>query len=105
MKTIEEKAEDFADSKERRGCSYYNGLRDGFIEGYKEAMRWRDPKKEFPPIDKIKYPNGNYSTDVLGEDFEGNNIIVYYDHDEKKWYFTMEGEDYTIRIVKWRPIE
>ena len=80
-------------------------IRQAYTEGYNEAMRWRDPKEEFPPIDKIKYPNGNYSTDVLGEDFEGNNIIVYYDHDEKKWYFTMEGDDYTIHITKWRPIE
>lgn len=104
MKTAEEKAREYSNSG---GIYNEHGERllyMGYLAGYNEAIRWRDPK-ELPLIDKIKYPNGNYSDDVICKDIEGTSYIAYYDHDEKKWCFTMEGEDYTIQIAKWRPIE
>ncbi len=107
MKTIDEKAEEYADRNDliiEDGEYTDRTIINAYLAGYEEAQKWIDPKDDLPEVDKIKYPNGNYSDDVLGEDFEGNSIIIYYNHDEKKWYFTMDGEDYTVHITKWRPI-
>ena len=47
MKTVEEKAARYANEmyqdENERGAWY-----DGYIGGYNEAMRWRDPKEELP---------------------------------------------------------
>lgn len=38
---IKELAEQFADSKERRGCAYWKGLFDGFAEGISKSAVWQ----------------------------------------------------------------
>ena len=41
----EAEAEAYADSKERRGCSYWTGLRDGFKAGAKKKKVKRNSKE------------------------------------------------------------
>ncbi len=95
MKTIEEKADEYIRSviNESMG-SAVNAAYDGFIAGYKEAMRWRDLKEELPEYKGeyfqilLKNPNGIY---FLREIFSQDNI---------DYLLLVEG-DYCV----WKPIE
>lgn len=95
MKTVEEKAEKYAnkkyqDSNEWVACYF------GYMGGYAEATRWRDPKEE-PPINQdivlVKTDNDCYATAYFHGKVSG--FICY-------------GEDAYIEfgdIIGWRPIE
>lgn len=56
IKTDEEiklMADDFADGRERRGCAYWSGLRNGFIGGYQSAFKVV-PKEHLPVVEDGK---------------------------------------------------
>ena len=99
MKTIEEKA----DSYIKRGWfrtvdGWINRVRGGYIQGYKEATRWRNPINEPPKINvsvfvkyetatgKLKYGVGRYVPLGIGNDW------------------TVEGST-SREIIGWRPVE
>ena len=57
MKTAEERAKEYADGMypntdnndySRTTAEEWDACYDGYVEGYNEAMRWRDPKDELP---------------------------------------------------------
>lgn len=107
MKTIEEKAREYADKAypnadsndySRTTAEEWDSCYDGYIEGYKEATRWRDPINEPPESNvsvfvkyetatgKLKYGVGRYFTLGIGNDW------------------TVEGST-SRKIIGWRPIE
>ena len=47
MKTAEEKAERYANEM-YKDAKEWDAWYDGYMGGYNEAMRWRDPKVELP---------------------------------------------------------
>jgi len=96
MKTAEEKAIEYSNSE---GIYNEHGemlLYMGYLEGYNEAMRWRDPGLE-PPEDfehvLVKYE----FTDGSG------NVQIGYDVD---MFVGHEGDFHLIdNVIGWRPIE
>lgn len=87
MKTAEERAEKYAnkkyqDSNEWVACYF------GYMGGYAEAMRWRDPKEELPEEDGLYLCKCKSSS--LGFYFE----VVFLN---KVWR--------TNNVIGWRPIE
>jgi len=99
MKTIEEKA----DSYIKHGWwktvdGWINRVREGYIQGYKEATSWRDPINEPPESNvsvfvkyktatgKLKYGVGRYVPLGIGNDW------------------TVEGST-SRKIIGWRQIE
>jgi len=80
----------------RTPADEWDACYDGYVEGYNEAMRWRDPKEE-PPINQdivlVKTDNDCYATAYFHGKVSG--FICY-------------GEDAYIEfgdIIGWRPIE
>lgn len=97
MKTAEERAEKYAnkkyqDSNEWVACYF------GYMGGYAEAMRWRDPKEEFPTAGEsviVKYRTAK------GKEKYG--IAKYFDLGiGNPW--TIEGSTGR-EVIGWRPIE
>lgn len=84
-------------------------------EGYKEAMRWRDPEEELPEL----LPGCDYSNNVLAqvEGFTETQVmcLLFIPDDEGGWgyvwgncYGDINGEaewDDDYEIIGWRPIE
>lgn len=115
-KTAEEKANEFLDKNigDLLG-SPFDAAYNGFIAGYNEAMRWRDPKEERPEL----LPNRDYSNNVLAQ-VEGYTetqvmCLLYVPDDEGGWgyvwgncYGDINGEaewDDDYEVIGWRPIE
>ena len=98
MKTAEEKAERYAnemyqDANEWDEWDFYY---DGYMGGYSEAMRWRDPEVD-PPTNK----------DVLLVKTDNNCYATAYYHGKASGFITY-GEDAYVEfgeIIGWRPIE
>lgn len=88
MKTAEEKANEYlAEISGNSLGSPINAAYSGFIAGYNEAMRWRDPKEELP-----------------------KNVGLYLCKCEKKlgFYFDIVFFNKVWRsdnVIGWRPIE
>lgn len=114
MKTAEERAEKYAnkkyqDSNEWVACYF------GYMGGYSEAMRWRDPKEELPEL----LPGCDYSNNVLAqvEGFAETQVmcLIFIPDDEGGWgyvwancYGDINGEaewDDDYKVIGWRPIE
>lgn len=103
--TAEEKAREYADGMysntdsndySRTTAEEWDACYDGYVTGYTEAMRWRDPKEE-PPINQdivlVKTDNDCYATAYFHGKASG--FICY-------------GDDAYIEfgdIIGWRPIE
>ena len=104
MKTAEEKAERYAngmyqDAKEWDAWYY------GYVAGYEEAMRWRDPKEELPNRDMQVVIKGGILKNEVGPDIENDYSAGYYD--DGVWYVS-PTDYYSIEIENptgWRPIE
>ncbi|MGJ7024954.1 hypothetical protein [Petrimonas sulfuriphila] len=99
MKTIEEKADLYIKFGWWRTVNgWINRVKEGYIQGYKEATRWRDPKEELPEIGKpiiVKYRTA--------KDVEKYGIAKYFDLGiGNPW--TIEGSTGR-NVIGWRPIE
>lgn len=98
MKTAEEKANEFLDKNigDLLG-SPFDAAYEGFIAGYAEAMRWRDPKIELPHIGEsviVKYRTAkNVEKHGVGRYI---NLGI-----GNPW--TIEGST-SREVVGWRPI-
>jgi len=89
MKTVEEKAKEYVSNQFSRLEHSYEmqemifRTEDGFIAGYNEAMRWRDPKEELPEnvglyLCKCKKQLGFYFDIVFfNKVWRSDNVIVW----------------------------
>ena len=99
MKTVGEKANEYLDkiSGDSLG-SPINAVYSGFIAGYNEAMRWRDPKVELPENGEpviVKY--------MTAKGIKKYGIAKYFKLGiGNPW--TIEGST-SREIIGWRPIE
>ena len=98
MKTAEEKAIEYSNSK---GIYDEHGetlLHMGYLAGHNEAMRWRYPKDELPETEKpviVKYRTAkNVEKYGIGKYF---NLGI-----GNPW--TIEGST-SRNVIGWRPIE
>ena len=113
--TVEEKAKEYSNSE---GIYNEHGERllyMGYLAGYKDATRWRDPKEELPEL----LPGCDYSNNVLAqvEGFTETQVmcLVFIPDDEGEWgyawancYGNINGEaewDDNYKVIGWRPIE
>lgn len=98
MKTVEEKTRASADEYKITGEQNRTMFSSGFLAGYNEAMRWRDPKEELPETGKpviVKYRTAkNVEKHGIGKYF---NLGI-----GNPW--TIEGST-SREVVGWRPIE
>jgi hypothetical protein len=98
MRTVEEKAKEYSNSE---GLYNEHGeilLYMGYLAGYKEVIRWRDPKEELPNIDEsviVKYRTAkNVEKYGIGKYF---NLGI-----GNPW--TIEGST-SRAVIGWKPIE
>lgn len=104
MKTVEEKANEYVSNQFSRLEHSYEmqemifRTEDGFLAGYSEAMRWRDPKEELPTAGEpviVKYRTAkNVEKHGIGKYF---NLGI-----GNPW--TIEGSTGR-EVIGWRPIE
>ena len=104
MKTVEEKAARYANEMyqdENEWGAWY----DGYVEGYNEAMRWRDPEVELPEFNKKDYPNGDYKKYLImvvkGSISKQRYVTVGWLISANRWNVEMDW----VNVVGWRPIE
>ncbi len=106
MKTAEEKAERYANEM-YQDANEWDAWYYGYMGGYSEAMRWRDPRVENPQ-------NGQLLLTKMSEDINSVDICRYkngryYSYmQNQSSYFTDKPifrEDLTDAITGWRPIE
>jgi len=99
MKTAEEKAVEYViDSN--NSPREYDAAYNGYIAGYEEAIRWRDPKVELPEVGMkvlVKTSNGKYSV---------TEMYIYKDSIGTTLGAEWRGSyDFRMSIIGWRPIE
>lgn len=87
MKTVEEKAREASNDYGIDDIQHRTMFASGYLQGYSEAMRWRDPKEELP-----------------------ENVGLYLCKCEKKlgFYFDIVFFNKVWRsdnVIGWRPIE
>lgn len=97
--TVEEKANKFLDKIGNNSLgSPINAAYEGFLAGYEEAMRWRDPKEELP--ENVEPVIVKYRT---AKNVEKHGIGRYINLGiGNPW--TIEGSTGR-NILGWRPIE
>lgn len=107
MKTIEEKADlyiKFGWWKTVNG--WINRVKEGYIQGYKEATRWRYPKEELPE-DTGDFPFTKYLVmiDIFAENYSARTVTVS-TYECEKWSTDRDDKDILeLVVVGWRPIE
>lgn len=104
MKTVEEKAQEYAMEfvKSKYSDIYsvdakfaFNAVKHDWLAGHAEAMRWRDPEVD-PPTNK----------DVVLVKTDNNCYATAYYHGKASGFITY-GEDAYVEfgeIIGWRPI-
>ena len=112
MKTVEEKAKEYADGMypntdnndySRTPAEEWDACYDGYMGGYNEAMRWRDPNIELPDYYKkviVKYERDDSTIDYA--------CVSRLADDEGDYFFGDYHFDIVIdfnRVIGWRPIE
>ena len=97
MKTAEEKAERYA-NKMYQDDNEWDAWYYGYVAGYNEAMRWRDPKEELPENGEpviVKY--------MTARGIKKYGIAKYFELGiGNPW--TIEGSTGG-EVIGWRPIE
>ena len=85
----------------------------GFIAGYAEAIRWRDPKEELPEegvdvfVKMIR--SGEYGEETI---YTSSHVVNNFYHDSESnpfgcegYYAAGNGGRVRITVIGWRPIE
>lgn len=105
MKTVEEKAMASADEYKITGEQNRTMFSSGYLAGYNEAMRWRDPKEELPEFNKNDYPNGDYKRYLIkvvrGSISTRSYLAVGWLISANRWNVEMDW----VNVIGWRPIE
>lgn len=101
MKTIEEKADLYIKFGWWRTVNgWINRVKEGYIQGYKEATRWRDPKEELPEVGMkvlVKTSNGKYSV---------TEMYIYKESSGTTLGAEWRGSyDFRMSVIGLRPIE
>ena len=103
--TVEEKAKEYSNSE---GIYNEHGERllyMGYLAGYNEATRWRDPKEELPEFNKNDYPNGDYKRYLIkvvrGSISKRRYVEVGWLISANRWNVEMDW----VNVIGWRPIE
>lgn len=94
MKTVEEKAMEFTKNRKNVVGLPVNDLwifEEGFVEGYIEATRWRDPKQELPKDEQV----------LVKTDKDKILLVTYWV--EKGDFVYWDAPVYN--VIGWRPIE
>lgn len=104
--TAEEKANKFLDKIGNNSLgSPINAAYEGFLAGYEEAMRWRDPKEELPEFNKNDYPNGDYKRYLIkvvrGSISTRSYVAVGWLISANRWNVEIDW----VNVIGWRPIE
>ena len=106
MKTAEENAEGYANEMYLyEGINEWDASYDGYIAGYSEAMRWRDPEVELPEFNKKDYFNGDYKKYLImvveGSISRRRYVTVGWLISANRWNVEMDW----VSVIGWRPIE
>ncbi len=114
MKTAEKKANEYLDkiSGDSLG-SPINGAYSGFIAGYSEAMRWRDPKEELPEEGVVVFVKLISSCGAGDEILYTSSSVrndFYHSADAdpfgcEGYYPSGNGGRVRATVIGWRPIE
>ena len=115
-KTIEDKAQEFAEINEDNKCNYsfsynkydianafQNGAEFGYAlaenrikKEYEWKLRWIPVEEKLPEIDS-DYPN--FSVEVHVKNTEQSHVTAYYFFNEKRWCFDNNSID---KVTHWR---
>lgn len=111
MKTIEQAAEEYADSLKLDDAhrvskqQFKEYAQSDFKAGFEFAQRWIPVEEELPVFDKTEYPTGNYKTFFVKILTGGMNPIIRYGTahlvNDKRWSCEF---DWNI-VTHYRPIE
>lgn len=104
MKTAEEKAERYANEM-YQDANEWDACYDGYINGYNEATRWRDPEVELPEFNKNDYLNGDYKRYLIkvvkGSISPRRYVTIGWLISANRWNVEMDW----VNVIGWRPIE
>ena len=70
----------------------------GFIAGYAEAMRWRNPKVELPESNEMVQIEYRHM-------MRDGNSYSHDRYDPKEQTWNIEEIDNEVKVLYWRPIE
>lgn len=93
MTPLEQKAREYAEYEELCNIKVDHQLKEAYIAGYTEALRWRDVNEEAP---KEPY-------EVLVKSTKGNHAIATYTN-LTGWVLKPSIKGFG-SIARWRPIE
>lgn len=96
--TVEEKAKEYSNSE---GIYSEHGERllyMGYLAGYKDATRWRDPKEELPESNEMVQIEYRHM-------MRDGNSYSHDRYDPKEQTWNIEEIDNEVKVLYWRPIE
>ena len=122
MKTAAEKAREYADETypttdsndySRTTAEEWDACYDGYMAGYAEAMRWRDPKEELPEEDADVFVkvirSGEYGDETI---YTSSRVVndFYHSNDAdpfgcEGYYPAGNGGRVRVTVIGWRPTE
>ena len=94
MKTAAEKAREASNDYGIDDIQHRTMFASGYLQGYREATRWRDPKEELPEINSrvlLKSETGYVETRTI-----------------RNWHISKSMLNVSIggkKVIGWRPIE
>lgn len=91
MKTAEEKAWEASNNYGIDDIQHRTMFASGYLQGYNEAMRWRDPKEELPKDEQV----------LVKTDKDEILLVTYWV--EKGDFVYWDAPVYN--VIGWRPIE
>lgn len=103
----EEKAEEYGQlvSEGTGIIDFKHVSTNAYMDGYNEAMRWRDPKEELPEFNKNDYPNGDYKRYLIkvvrGSISTRSYVAVGWLISANRWNVEIDW----VNVIGWRPIE
>jgi hypothetical protein len=113
--TVEEKAEEYGQIvAEGTGIIDFKHVSvNAYMDGYNEAIRWRDPKEELPKegvnvfVKMIR--SGEYGEETI---YTSSHVVNDFYHDSESnpfgcegYYPAGNGGRVRVTVIGWRPIE
>ena len=95
MKTAGEKARDASCDYGIDDIQHRTMFASGYLQGYSEAIRWRDPKEECP----------GKSLPVVVKYEVSDGHVKYWVEEYSYERFVHDADDIGAKIIGWRPIE